>query len=133
MVGAHVDVTELKNAEAARRASEERLRLAQEAAGLGIWERDLQTGAAVWSAKQWLTGVDPAAGPPDRKRMRAPVLAEDRAALVVERLERDGRSCCPRMAPSATSSASAARSMARCGRCSRSAGCSTARMACRAG
>ena len=96
MVGAHVDVTELKNAEAARRASEERLRLAQEAAGLGIWERDLQTGAAVWSAEQFrLMGIDPAAGPPDREAMRALVLAEDRAALVVERLERDGPESLP--------------------------------------
>ena len=53
MVGAHVDITELKLAEAARHASEERLRLAQEAAGLGIWERDLLTGEAIWSAEQY--------------------------------------------------------------------------------
>ncbi|RYJ03077.1 MAG: PAS domain S-box protein, partial [Acetobacteraceae bacterium] len=53
MVGAHVDITELKQAEAERRVSEERLRLAQEAAGLGIWERDLLTGEAVWSPEQY--------------------------------------------------------------------------------
>jgi PAS domain S-box-containing protein len=46
MVGAHVDVTALKSAEAALRDSEERLRLALEAAQLGAWEVDLVTGTA---------------------------------------------------------------------------------------
>ncbi|HEV7263961.1 MAG TPA: PAS domain-containing protein [Falsiroseomonas sp.] len=46
MVGAHMDVTALKSAEDALRDSEERLRLALEAAQLGAWEVDLQTGTA---------------------------------------------------------------------------------------
>ncbi len=46
MVGAHVDVTPLKRAEAALRDSEERLRVALEAARLGAWEVDLTTGRA---------------------------------------------------------------------------------------
>ncbi|WP_137179681.1 sensor histidine kinase [Roseomonas sp. AR75] len=46
MVGAHVDVTALKSAEAALRDSEERLRLALEAAQLGAWEVDLASGKA---------------------------------------------------------------------------------------
>jgi PAS domain S-box-containing protein len=46
MVGAHVDVTPLKLAEAALRDSEERLRVALEAARLGAWEVDLVTGKA---------------------------------------------------------------------------------------
>ena len=46
MVGAHVDVTALKSAEAALRDSEARLRLALEAAQLGAWEIDLLTGTA---------------------------------------------------------------------------------------
>ncbi|SDB64209.1 sensor histidine kinase [Belnapia rosea] len=88
MVGAHVDVTDMKQAEAARRASEERLRLAQEAAGLGVWERDLRTGAAVWSAEQYrLTGFDPASGPPSREALQACILPEapSREAPAAER------------------------------------------------
>lgn len=46
MVGAHVDVTPLKAAEAALRDSEERLRMALEAARLGAWEVDLETDIA---------------------------------------------------------------------------------------
>lgn len=91
MVGVHVDVTELKLAEAARRASEERLRLAQQAVGLGLWERDLRTGSVVWSPEQFrLMGLDPAKGPPDRAAMCALVLPEDRPKLVLEQLDRNG-------------------------------------------
>ena len=46
MVGAHVDVTALKAAEVALRDSEERLRMALEAARLGAWEVDYVTGKA---------------------------------------------------------------------------------------
>jgi PAS domain S-box-containing protein len=46
LVGAHVDVTALKTTEAALRDSEERLRLALEAAQLGAWEVDLRDGKA---------------------------------------------------------------------------------------
>ncbi|MDP3414606.1 PAS domain-containing protein [Falsiroseomonas sp.] len=46
MIGAHVDVTALKLAEQALRDSEERLRLALEAAELGAWEVDLRHGRA---------------------------------------------------------------------------------------
>ncbi|MDB5372373.1 MAG: hypothetical protein JWP04_1015 [Belnapia sp.] len=88
MVGAHVEVTALKCTEAALRASEERLRLAQEAAGLGIWERDLRDGSAVWSAEQFrLMGFPPADQPPSRDALRERVLPEDRPALVMERLQ----------------------------------------------
>ncbi|MBL6457483.1 PAS domain-containing protein [Belnapia sp. T6] len=90
MVGAHVDVTELKQAEASQRASEERLRLAQEAAGLGIWERDLRTGQAIWSPEQFaLMGFDPAEGPPDRERLQARILPEDRSRMVIERVQHE--------------------------------------------
>ena len=38
------DITERKQAEVALRASEERLRLAQQAARIGAFERNVQTG-----------------------------------------------------------------------------------------
>ncbi len=54
------DVTALRQAEAALRASEERLRLAQEAGGIGAWELDLATGMRYWSASTYrLWGVEP--------------------------------------------------------------------------
>jgi PAS domain S-box-containing protein len=43
------DQTAQRQADAALRASEQRLSLATEAAGLGVWDRDLATGALVYS------------------------------------------------------------------------------------
>jgi diguanylate cyclase (GGDEF)-like protein/PAS domain S-box-containing protein len=43
------DITSRLLAYAALRRSEERLRLALETAGIGMWERDHSTGAAIWS------------------------------------------------------------------------------------
>jgi two-component sensor histidine kinase/PAS domain-containing protein len=61
------DVTDLHRAEAALRASEERLRIALQAGGLGIWEVDLATGHTAWDARVMemlgLTGSEDAAGP----------------------------------------------------------------------
>ena len=44
MVGAMHDVTEQRRADAALRASEERLRLALQAGRMVAWERNLTTG-----------------------------------------------------------------------------------------
>jgi PAS domain S-box-containing protein len=54
------DVTKRREAEAAQAESEARLRLAQEAADVGVFERDLLGGRAHWSPAMFrLWGVDP--------------------------------------------------------------------------
>ena len=49
--GAHVDITARKAAEAELRRSEERLRVAMTAGGLGAWETETATGLTRWDAR----------------------------------------------------------------------------------
>jgi PAS domain S-box-containing protein len=58
--GTSTDIHQQREAEAALRESEARLLLAQEAAGIGVYERDLRAGRALWSPAMFsLWGIDP--------------------------------------------------------------------------
>jgi PAS domain S-box-containing protein len=64
------------------RESEERLRLAQQAARVGTWEWDLQTGAAVWSDMIWeLLGQEPDNQPPTVETFIEFIHPDDRATV----------------------------------------------------
>jgi len=79
------DISERKRVEAALRESETRLQLAREAAGFGVWDRDLVTGAGIWSEQEWrLYGLDPRPGAPDHETWRASLHPDDRARVVAD-------------------------------------------------
>ena len=69
---------------------ESRLRMAQEAAGVGVFEADLTAGRTYWSAEMFrLYGMDPAADAPEmRSRHLALVHPADREGLRVARAAR---------------------------------------------
>ncbi|TCZ54287.1 PAS domain-containing protein [Roseicella aquatilis] len=85
-IGAVRDITGRRAAEDALREGETRLRLAQEAAGIGSWDLDLRTGRQVWSERQFaLFGLDPALPTPDLPAWLHLLHPEDRPALLAER------------------------------------------------
>ncbi len=54
------DITERRRSEEALRASEARLKLAQRAAGIGVWDWEVETGAISWSPEMFeILGLDP--------------------------------------------------------------------------
>ena len=79
MLGMVGDITDRKSVEAALRSSEERVRLATEAAGIGVWEWDVKSGALKWDDGMFAMYGLPA--PPDGRAAyedwRERVLPED--------------------------------------------------------
>ncbi len=64
--GVTLDITDLRQAEAALRDSESRLTMAQAAAGIGSWDWDLASGRLWWSDSLYrLLGLEPGALTPD--------------------------------------------------------------------
>jgi hypothetical protein len=83
VVGATLDVSNLRRT--ARRLHEalERLRLAGEASGIGTWERDLDTDIAVWDTTMYrLYGIEDMRRPLTREQAVALVHPEDREGVI---------------------------------------------------
>ena len=80
--GILVDITEQKERELQQALQQERLGLAVGAAGIGTWEVDLLTGAAVWSDQlRTIFGLATGAPAPDRYAALEMVLDEDRPRI----------------------------------------------------
>ena len=82
------DVTARRNAEDALRANEEQLRLAADAAGVGVWSWDMRTDTVQWQDPLCaIFGLPPGTSPAGRAGYLALVHPDDRARSV-ERLAR---------------------------------------------
>ncbi len=81
VLGVTIDITE-------RKRSEERLQLATASTGIGIYERDVETGTAYWDPQMFrLFGLPPAATPPKFKEMLQWIHPDDRAQFWQRREE----------------------------------------------
>ncbi len=77
------DISERRRTEAALRASQERLCIAQKAASVGTWEWDVRTGAHNWSENLWaMYDLDPAEHEASQEALIASVMPEDREGLI---------------------------------------------------
>jgi PAS domain S-box-containing protein len=60
LYGIHLDVTQQRTLDQALHLQEQRLQLATQIAGVGIWERDLDSGEVVWGSQMYrLRGLQP--------------------------------------------------------------------------
>jgi PAS domain S-box-containing protein len=77
------DITQRKRTQEALRASEERLRLAQQTARIGTFERNLRTGVVTWTPEmESLHGLPPGGFPRTITAFENLVHHEDRAGLI---------------------------------------------------
>ena len=77
--GVTLDVTERRQAEQARRSTDQRAALAARSAGIGTWEMDFENGAERWDEQMFrLRGLDPRREPPSREQRLALVHPADR-------------------------------------------------------
>lgn len=94
MLGMVCDITGRKTVEEQLRFSEERVRLAAEAAGIAVWEWNVKTGALTWDEGMFaMYGLPPAPdGKASYEEWRARVLPEDLAEQEA-RLQRTAATC----------------------------------------
>jgi PAS domain S-box-containing protein len=77
-----LEIGQRKRIEQTLRESEEQLRLAQEASGLGVWDWDPRTDRAVWSDQNFrIFGLEPDGQKMDEASFVALVYPEDRTAV----------------------------------------------------
>ena len=81
-IGAVTDIDDQRRAEDDLRLSETRLRLAKDAAGLGIFELDLDSGAISWDAASLAILRDSGKGPPTLDSFLQRIHPTDRAAML---------------------------------------------------
>lgn len=82
VLGIVVDITERKLAGEKLARSEETLRLAQAAAGLGAWDWNVETGDLLWTADMYeIFGVEPASFVPSLETMYSSLHPDDRSTV----------------------------------------------------
>ena len=79
VLGTAIDVTELRAASERLALALQRLQLATEAGGVGLWERDLATGVAKWDASMFAIFDQDPPDPPTHDAFRARVYPDDLA------------------------------------------------------